>query len=401
MAVQEQLTEVTSYLQETLGLSGMMLVKAFARAGLERRRFADLSEELRGRQVRATMAARWFGLVLTVLQAAAPIILLLFGGLLITQGSSGLGTVLAFATVIVGQFGLSIQNLGSAAIATVGSLAMWQRVFGLLDSQPEIVDRSDPRELSEIRGEVHLERVTFSYPKAPHPALQDVSALLAPGQLTALVGPSGAGKSTFSALVARFIDPQQGTVKIDGSDLRDLTLSSIHRAVGIVFQDTFLFHTSLRENLRYGRPNASDDDIANAARDANLEPLIKSLPDGLDTLVGERGHRLSGGEKQRVAIARVLLKDPRILLLDEATAHLDNISERLIQAALERLFVGRTSLVIAHRLSTVISADQILVLDQGKVVERGTHDQLIADGGLYTRLHDGQRLTAFRERRSA
>ena len=206
----------------------------------------------------------------------------------------------------------------------------------------------------------------------------------------ALVGPSGAGKTTFSALAARFIDPEHGRVTLDGHDLRDLTLASLHRSTGIVFQDPYLFHTTLRENLRYGRPEATDAEISRAVRDANLEELVGGIPGGLDTIVGERGHRLSGGEKQRVAIARVLLKDPRILLLDEATAHLDNVSERLIQAALQRLFAGRTSLVIAHRLSTVVSADVILVLDDGVIRERGRHEDLLAHGGLYTRLHDSQ-----------
>ncbi len=394
MRVQDQLTDLTAYLQETLGLSGVMLVKAFARGLFEKQRFADLNDELRRRQVRATMTARWFGMGLAILQSAAPIVLLLVGGLLITQGSSGVGTVLAFSTIIAGQFGAGIQNLGASAIATVGSLAMWQRIFGVLDDRPDLVERPGALALGNVLGSIRFDHVNFTYPGAQRPALRDVSVEMEPGQLVALVGPSGAGKSTFSALTARFIDPQDGSVTIDGTDLRAVTLASLHRSVGVVFQDTFLFHTTLRDNLRYGRPDASDDEIWEAARDANLEELIGSLPEGLDTLVGERGHRLSGGEKQRVAIARVLLKDPRILLLDEATAHLDNVSERLIQAALQRLFSGRTSLVIAHRLSTVISADVILVLDHGTIVERGSHHELLAAHGLYASLHNSQLIAA-------
>jgi ATP-binding cassette subfamily B protein len=390
MLVQEQLMDVTAYLQETLGLSGVMLVKAFARQEIERARFADLNADLRRRQIQAAMTARWFGMGLTMLQAAGPMLLLLVGGLLLSRGSAGLGTVLAFSTIIVGQLGGNVQSLGSAALATAGSMAMWQRLFAVLDDRPDLDERTVAVALTDVRGALRFDQVTFSYPNTERPALREASVEIEPGQLVALVGPSGAGKTTFSALAARFIDPQAGRITLDEHDLRDLTLASLHRSTGIVFQDAYLFHTTLRENLRYGRPEASDEDIWAAVRDANLEEFVSGLPGGLDTIVGERGHRLSGGEKQRVAIARVLLKDPRILLLDEATAHLDNVSERLIQAALQRLLAGRTSLVIAHRLSTVVSADVILVLDEGVIRERGRHDDLLAQGGLYTRLHDSQ-----------
>jgi ATP-binding cassette subfamily B protein len=390
MLVQEQLTDVTAYLQETLGLSGVMLVKAFARQELERERFARLNSDLRARQVRAAMTARWFGMFLTILQAAGPMLLLLIGGLLLTHGSAGLGTVLAFSTVIVGQLGGSVQGLGSAALATAGSLAIWQRLFDVLDDHPDLSEHDDAVALPEVRGAISFDDVTFSYPGAAHPALDNAKVKIEAGQLVALVGPSGAGKTTFSALAARFIDPQRGKVMLDGHDLRAITLDSLHRSIGIVFQDPYLFHTTLRDNLRYGRPEAADDDIWEAVRDANLEEFVSALPHGLDTIVGERGHRLSGGEKQRVAIARVLLKDPRVLLLDEATAHLDNVSERLIQAALQRLFAARTSIVIAHRLSTVVSADVILVLDRGVIRERGRHEDLLVKNGLYRRLHDSQ-----------
>lgn len=388
--VQDQLAEVASHWQETLGLSGLMLVKAFARSALEKRRFAGLNAELRQRRIRAGRAARWLEMGLVVLQAAGPLVVLLVGALLVTRQSASLGTVLVFATFIVGQLATSAGNFSRAALACAGSLAQWRRVFRVLDELPEIVDSPGARTITNAQGSLRLRNVSFTYPGSDRPALLDINVEVEAGQLVALVGPSGAGKSTFSALVARFIDPQAGSVTLDGIDLRALTFESLHRQIGIVLQDTFLFHATLRENLRYGRPDASDEQILDAARDANLARFISELPDGLETIVGERGHRLSGGEKQRIAIARVILTEPRVLLFDEATAHLDNVSERLIQAALGRLLVGRTSLVIAHRLSTVISADLIIVLDAGRVVERGTHDDLLAQGGLYARLHASQ-----------
>jgi ATP-binding cassette subfamily B protein len=281
-------------------------------------------------------------------------------------------------------------RVSRSAPNVVGSMALFRRLFQVIDNPPEIEDARDAQELGEVSGAVGLEHVTFAYQGTNRPALDDVSFEIEPGQLVALVGPSGAGKTTITTLVPRFYDPQQGSVTIDGRDVRDVTLASLGENLGMVFQDTFLFHASIRENLRYARPDASQDELDAAVRDAHLHEFIRALPNGYDTIVGERGHRLSGGEKQRVAIARVILRDPRILILDEATSHLDTLSEQLIQAALHELFKRRTSLVIAHRLSTVLAADKILVLDQGRIVERGSHRELVERENLYATLYEHQ-----------
>ncbi len=247
-----------------------------------------------------------------------------------------------------------------------------------------------PRTLSEARGELRFEAVTFSYPGRDRRALDAVSFTAQPGQLVALVGPSGAGKTTIANLALRFHDPGIGRVLIDDHDIRELTFETLSRLTGVVFQDTFLFNATLRHNLLYAREHADEADLDEVIHRANLEPLVANLPDGYDTVIGERGYRLSGGEKQRLAIARVMLRDPRILLLDEATSHLDTVSEQLVHAAVAELFTGRTTVVIAHRLSTVIAADEIVVLDSGRIVEQGTHAQLTAKGGLYSRLYETQ-----------
>jgi ATP-binding cassette subfamily B protein len=390
---QGKLAEMTAYLQEVLGISGILLVKAFVKQRAERARFGRLNEQVRRLQVRQEMIARWFGMVMQVLQAAAPAMILGFGGWLVLSGRTTVGTVFVFTTMLGQRLTGSLSSLATMHVNVVGSLAVFRRLFEYIDLPPQVADAPAARDLGQALGTLQFRDVTFTYPGAARPALDGVSADIAAGQLVALVGASGAGKTTLTSLVPRFADPQSGQVLIDGHDLRDLTLESVGRQVGVVFQDTFLFHASLADNLRYAKEDATDAELVAAAKAAYLHEFVSSLPDGYATVVGERGHRLSGGEKQRVAIARAVLKDPRILILDEATSHLDTVSEQLIQAALQPLLRARTSLVIAHRLSTVVSADMIVVLDHGRVLDHGTHAELLERGGVYRTLYERQFLS--------
>jgi ATP-binding cassette subfamily B protein len=389
-ATQSKLAELTAYLQEVLGISGALLVKAFVRERAEQERFRRTNDELRHLEIHASMIARRFATLMRVLQTVGPALIILAGGWLVIHQGTSVGTVFVFATVLTARFGMSAGALGESHVNLVGSLALFRRIFTVLDHPCDVADRDGAHALPSITGALALDGVTFAYPSQSRPALVDLSARVEPGQLVALVGPSGAGKTTLTTLIPRFYDPQDGRVLLDGHDVRDLTLESLRRHIGIVFQDTFLFHASIRDNLLYARPDASEQEMIAAARAAYMHDFIAALPDGYDTVVGERGHRLSGGEKQRVAIARVILKDPRILLLDEATSNLDSVSEQLIQAALAPLFVGRSSVVIAHRLSTILAADLILVLDRGRLVDRGTHAELLERGGLYATLYERQ-----------
>ncbi len=385
---QRRIAELSSIVQETLGVSGAQLIKTFGRDEFEIARFSGASGELRELRVRESMVGRWFFMTIQTFWAAAPALVYLIGGVQAINHRFSIGSIIAF-TAYQARLFMPINQLLTVHIDVQSALALFERIFEYLDLEPDVVEKPDAVPLESPVGHVRFEGVGFAY-REDLPVLHGVTFDAPAGTMTALVGPSGAGKSTIAALVSRLYDPDDGRVLIDGIDLRDLALTSIADAVGVVSQDTFLFHASLRENLRYAKPDATDDEMTAAARAAQINDFIVALPEGYDTVVGERGYRLSGGEKQRVSIARAILKDPKVLVLDEATSALDTRSERMIQDAVSRLLVGRTAIVIAHRLSTILAADQILVVDAGRVVERGKHSELLARGGLYARLYREQ-----------
>ncbi|MBO0872459.1 MAG: ABC transporter ATP-binding protein, partial [Pseudonocardia sp.] len=323
----------------------------------------------------------------TVVFAAIPAIIYLSAGLPFTAGTMTIGTLVAFTALQAGLY-RPIVGLLNVGVSLISSLALFARIFEYLDLPVEVDDPAAPLDIDQARVEGHIraEDVTFAYPGSDAAAVAGITLDVPAGSTLALVGETGSGKSTLAALIARLYDPDAGRITIDGIDLRDMRMADLARIVGVVSQETYLLHTTVRENLRYARPDASDTDIETAARAARIHDLISSLPDGYDTVVGSRGHRFSGGEKQRIAIARTLLRDPRVLVLDEATSALDTETERAVQRALDELSRGRTTITIAHRLSTVRSADQIVVIDHGRIVESGSHDNLIARHGRYAGL---------------
>lgn len=445
--------ELDAQLSETLNISGALLTKLFGRQKFEVNKLAASSEQLANIGVEQAIVGRGLFLMLSLVAAAGTAIVYFGGGVLVFQGVFTVGTIIAFAAYL-GQLYGPISTLINSRVDLATSLVSFERVFETLNIPVEIQAKPGAVQLADVRGEIRFEDISFSYlaegeldshnpyhpewAAIPNPlrasavsansqtsangkpnpasgnghapaaededddeqsarlvptrrwALQDVSFEIQPGQLVALVGPSGAGKTTITYLIPRLYDPTQGRILLDGHDLRDVTLESLAEQIGMVTQETYLFHDTVRANLVYAKPGATQPEIEAAARAANIHDFIAKLPKGYDTVVGERGYRLSGGEKQRVAIARVILKDPRVLVLDEATSSLDSESEALIQDALRPLMRNRTSVVIAHRLSTILAADLILVVNDGKIVERGTHGELLAQGGLYARLYRTQ-----------
>ena len=402
--------EMSSTMTERFNVSGAMLVSLYGEPSREREYFRSRARKVADIGIKMAMLNRLFFIALTSVAAIATAFAYGIGGHLAINGGVTVGTLLAITALLARLYG-PLTALSNVRIDVMTSLVSFERVFEVLDLEPMVKNRENAIELKPTHPKIEFKDVSFSYPRAEEislaslesaakpetiqsgEVLRGLSFTAAPGTLTALVGPSGAGKTTISALLPRLYDVTTGAIEIDGHDIRDLTLESLRGAIGVVMQDAHLFHETIAENLRYAKNDATEDEMRVACESAQIWELINSLPNGLETMVGERGHRLSGGEKQRLAIARLLLKSPSVVILDEATAHLDSENEALVQAALQSALKGRTSIVIAHRLSTVRDADQILVLEKGQIVERGKHDELVARGGLYADLYNRQDLT--------
>ncbi|HSH82182.1 MAG TPA: ABC transporter ATP-binding protein [Herpetosiphonaceae bacterium] len=411
--------QMNAMMGETLNVSGALLVKLFGRRHDEVGKFQERAAEVRDIGVEQAVIGRWFFLGIGLASAISTAMVFWVGGFLAIRGGFSTGTLVAFAAYLTQLYG-PLSALVNARVELATSLVSFERVFEVLDLPLEVRETAAPVHLEEMRGRVEFDGVSFSYLEVPpdaavslssrdrpvsagpdetgpitpitsrHWALDDVSFSVMSGQMAALVGPSGSGKTTVTYLLPRLYDPTTGRICLDGHDLRELSLDTLARHIGMVTQETYLFHDTIAANLRYARTNATDEELIAACRAANIHDLIMQLPEGYNTVVGERGYRMSGGEKQRLAIARVILKNPRILVLDEATSALDSESERAIQDALETVMQGRTTLVIAHRLSTILKADTILVLHNGRLVEQGTHPELIRQGALYARLYATQ-----------
>ena len=389
--------EINGILNETLSVSGQLLVKLFGREQSEYERYEEANGRMIRLNIREKMAGRWFFMLLNTLTTIGPMLLYLVGGILIMKHDSSLsvGDITVLVALLGRMYG-PVNSLLNIQVDWIRSMAMFTRIFEYYDMKPEIDDKPGAKELTGAKGEIVFDHVSFSY-DGERLILKDISFTLHSGDCIAIVGPSGSGKSTIVNLIPRLWDPTEGRVTFDGTDVRDLTLHSLRDEIGVVTQETYLFNGTIRQNLLYAKPEATEEEMIEACRKANIYDFISGQPDGLDTMVGNRGLKLSGGEKQRISIARALLKDPALLIFDEATSALDSISEAAIQAAINPLIEERTSILIAHRLSTILAADEILVVRDGQIVERGTHKDLVHAGGTYQELYETQFSKAMEE----